>query len=517
MPSSTQALVRDPAAASAPSRRMLVFGAALTGMLLYGLTAAPGLLWQDSALFQFRVWHFDAAGIEGLPLAHPLYILLARAFAWLPLGADYAFRVNLFSAAVAAIGLAFFIDLLLSLTNSRTAALVGTALLGVSHTYWTHAVIAEVYGLYSLGLVIELWILERFLRRSSATTFALLCLVNGLNLSNHLMALLHLPAYAGLFVWTLRNGRLRGRHLPMFLAAWLVGTTPYLWLIAGEIAAGEPVMQTLWYALVGPPKRSAIVMTVAFPIGRQLLRAVQFFAMNFPTPLALLAPFGIWAAWRRRSSRPFIAVILVVFATTFVFALRYLVPDQFVFFTPCYLLFAVFIAMGVAEWTKRRNRRILACALCAILPVAAYEIAPALVKRTQLATPFARHIPYRDSYSYFLRPRKNGETSASQFARAAFARAAPDGLLIADRTVMNALIYARDVQGIGRGVTLHRGDIPPAPPAIELTPEALRPFAETGRAYICGNAERYVPPWIRESYELTPAAPIFKLAPANGQ
>ena len=65
--------------------------------LLYLLTLAPGVFWQDSAMFQTRVWHTDLTGQLGLALSHPLYIVLCRAFTQIPLG-DFAWRVNLFSA-----------------------------------------------------------------------------------------------------------------------------------------------------------------------------------------------------------------------------------------------------------------------------------------------------------------------------------------------------------------------------------------------------------------------------------
>ncbi len=55
--------------------------------------------------------------------------------------------------------------------------------------------------------------------------------------------------------------------------------------------------------------------------------------------------------------------------------------------------------------------------------------------------------------------------------------------------MMNVLVYARDVEGIGRGVTLSlSGDIVPASPAVPLTPEAVEPFVRKGSAYLCSDA-----------------------------
>lgn len=501
-------------ASGIPNRRAIAAGAGILGLFLYMLTCAPGVLWQDSAMFQFRVRLGDLPGDLGLALAHPLYILLAKAFTLLPLGGDFAFRVNLFSAVCGAATLLFVVDLLMSLTRSRTAAVSGSILLAVSHTFWTHAVIAEVYDLYALGLVAELWCLERFFRRREVQWLILALLVNGLNVSNHVLAILHAPAYVGVIVWAAREKLLRGKHIALLALAFVVGSTPYLYLIIREIAGGRPVLQTLWYALAGPPGRSSKVVATSFPFVHQCKRAIQYFAMNFPTPLALLAPLGAWAAWKHLQTRWFLAVAGAVFVVNFVFAFRYMVADQFVFFTPCYVIFALCVALGIPNLLTRGRWVVPACLVCSVLPAVAYEIAPPLLQRRGISIGVKREIPGRNSYTYFLRPRKNGETSAAKFARAALAQAAPDGLLLADVTIKNLLVYARDIEGICPGVTLNYGhDTTPAPPVIEPVPEEVKPFADRGKAYICSNLPTYVPKWIRRAYDLEPVGVVYRLRP----
>ena len=83
-----------------------VAGSVLMGLGLYVLTCAPGVLWQDSSIFQLRVYYGDLRGTLGLPLAHPLYIMLAKVFSLLPFG-EYAYRVNLFSGVCGAAPLGF--------------------------------------------------------------------------------------------------------------------------------------------------------------------------------------------------------------------------------------------------------------------------------------------------------------------------------------------------------------------------------------------------------------------------
>ncbi len=182
---------------------MLFAGFTVVGFALYYATCMRGVVWQDSSAFQYRVWRMDLKGELGLALAHPLYILLAKGMALLPLG-PIAFRVNLFSSVAAALALGLCARLLWELSGCVLAAVVGSIVLGVSHTFWTHAVIAEMYDLYALCLLIELSLVQKLFATRQAKWFIAAFFAWGLTLSVHDLALLHAPAYAGLIVWALR-------------------------------------------------------------------------------------------------------------------------------------------------------------------------------------------------------------------------------------------------------------------------------------------------------------------------
>ncbi|HUN82267.1 MAG TPA: hypothetical protein VMV81_12250, partial [Phycisphaerae bacterium] len=107
---------------SVPGRSQVVVGVFLASFALYAITCAPGVVWQDSAVFQMRVAEFDLHSKLGLALVHPLYIILCKAFTLLPLGSQ-AHRVNLFSGFCAAGCLAILTDLLLNMTRDRLATL----------------------------------------------------------------------------------------------------------------------------------------------------------------------------------------------------------------------------------------------------------------------------------------------------------------------------------------------------------------------------------------------------------
>ena len=112
-------------------------------------------------MFQVRIWHMDLFGRLGLALSHPLYIVLCRVFAGIIPG-DFAWRVNLFSAVGSAGAIGLLFAGLRRLSRSQWTALVGVGLLAVTHTFWTYAVMAEVYGLYALLLAVEMYLLVRY-------------------------------------------------------------------------------------------------------------------------------------------------------------------------------------------------------------------------------------------------------------------------------------------------------------------------------------------------------------------
>lgn len=493
-------------------RRRLVATVILLAMLLYAVACAPGVLWQDSATFQYRVHEGMLRSDLGLALAHPLYILLAKAFSALPIG-NTAFRVNLFSGLCAAVCLGFIADLLLSLTRSRFAAICGTLLLAVSHTFWRHAVMAEVYTLYALGLAAELWLLERFHRRGEAAWFVTALFINGLSASNHLLAVLHLPVYAGILFASLRSRRLKAGCIPLASGAWFLGALPYLALIIADLAHGQPLGETLHSALFGN-SFSGKVLNVDVAPWRECKRTVQYFCLNFPTPLLLASPWGAWLAWKDARTRWFALVASGLFGIAFIFAYRYDVPDQYVFFFPCYVLTPLFVAVAVQRLVLASPVKHVLCLALAGLPLLAYEVAPALCAKLGVSIGARRSIPYRDSLAYFLRPRKNGESGSARFAREALDAAAPDGLLIADSTIMNVLAYVRDIEGVQPGVTLTgTANFAIAEPVVELTPEAIAAHASRGTAYTCSIDPGYLPSWLAESYHPVPYGVVYRLEP----
>ena len=127
-------------------------------LVLYSVSCAPGAVWQDSGLYQYRVWHGDLEGFEGLALSHPLYHIVAIGAKHLPFG-EFGRRVNLVSAGAAAFAVANLFLLMRLWLGREFPAVIAALTLAFSHTFWWHASLAETYTLWVALLLVEMLVL----------------------------------------------------------------------------------------------------------------------------------------------------------------------------------------------------------------------------------------------------------------------------------------------------------------------------------------------------------------------
>ena len=252
----------------APRASLLVFAAAL---VLYVATLAPGLLWGGGDFARFQTWAY-LGHIEGKIdiFAHPLWVYAAHPFIWLPIH-DPAWRANFASAVFAAIALVFVYLSAGFLTRSQPAALLATAALAVSHTFWIYAVMPKVYSLNALLLAVCIYLLLRWRASANATWLAAFGFLYGLSLLNHLVMATAAAGFAAFICITLRTQR--RAFVPSLLlavASFGAGLLPYAYLLfhsATAAATGSTVvgfMAGLAYAFTHP---TALLTGCAWGIG----------------------------------------------------------------------------------------------------------------------------------------------------------------------------------------------------------------------------------------------------------
>ena len=357
---------------------------ALGALLVYWRTLLPTVSsWGDSAKFQYlaQVW-----GIPH-PTGYPLYLLLTRLFALLPWG-DLAYRVNLLSAMCGALAAGLLALVALRISRDPLAAGAAALLAAFSPVFWSQAVVAEVYALNAVWVALCLLLILRWRETASPAALYAFMLAYGLSFSHHLSMILLLPAFLFWVIGRQPGALIRPRNLAVGLLAIGLGIAPYSYIL---LRASQGAAYSEFPALAG---RSWLAAFVDYVSGAQFRGG--FFAAFAHGPAALLdraslcaqllvQQFGWWGialgGWGlvvlwRRDRQLTIGLVLAALGET-IFALGYDIIDPEVYFIPSYLIWALFIAGGLAALAQQlaarlrrpRIRRVLWTAGCLALPL----------------------------------------------------------------------------------------------------------------------------------------------------
>jgi hypothetical protein len=259
---------------------------------------------------------------------------------------------------------------------------------------------------------------------------------------------------------------------------------------------------------------------VNWPAPLDLAREIGFYlaylAYQFPGLALVLGASGILALLREdRKAAVALLLVMGVNGSVFVKTTEWisLGSTKYTFYLTDYLVFAIFVGVGLAGLARRsgRNRGMALLAALALLPVASYAAAPWLQDRLGLDVIRARDLPYRDEARFFLTPSKRGDDSAQRYGEEVFRVARPGSTIVADFTPLVVLRYLRVVQGRRPDVTLATGRRHgwPIDVAALVAPElGVRPV------YLAGSGRRYydltgiVPP-----NHLEPRGPLLEVVP----
>src|SRR3954470_15887661 len=179
--------------------------AALVVFILYVITLSPTTAMWDTSEY------ITAAYTLGLPHppGNPLFVLIGRVFAILPIAPNVAMRINILAAvcSAGAAGMWFLITerVLVGWLPDRWQRVVGgtvAALLGATaFTVWAQSVVNEkVYTVSLLGLALVSWLTVRWCDDPDGPRadrlLILVSYLSGLGYANHMAGFLALPAVA---------------------------------------------------------------------------------------------------------------------------------------------------------------------------------------------------------------------------------------------------------------------------------------------------------------------------------
>jgi hypothetical protein len=402
--------------------------------ILYAATANRGPQWQDSGQHILRAVSGETVNPLGLALTHPLHHWLAKLVAqvdWL----EPCHAITLISAVAAAVAIANVFGCVWTLTTDRRAALLAAVGLCLAHTFWQMATRAETYTITAALLSAECWCVAAYARGHRPRHLLGAMLINGVGLANHNLALLSLPVLIGLFAYSLWRRQVRPRHALLAAGLWLAGSLPYTGLVVVEWSQTGDLAATLHSALFGHAFADEVLNASVQPT--LLGMSAGFVALNFPNLMLPAAIVGlVWAGklgTPAEATRALIAALLM----HAVFAARYPIQDQYMFFVPTYVYLCLFGGVGYAAIRRldsARARRTLFAAAVVLLAAtpATYAVTADIARRHEVLGSLARNKPYRDDYVYALIPWTVSERSAERFSRQAVDLASPDGLIIVE-------------------------------------------------------------------------------------
>ena len=477
---------------------------------LYIYTCSPGAQWQDSGMFQYRIWHNDIRGGLGLALAHPLYHWLGIVFKNIPIG-EYGFRVNLISALCGAITVANIYLCLTIFLEHKKAAAIGALSLAFSWTFWQHTAIAEVYTLYTALLSLELVFLALYCRTEKPKFLVHMMFVNGLSIANHMLGIIPCSCYVILAFYLYYKKHISVKHIVFGFLCWIIGALPYIWLIVEYFFATNDLGQTIRSTLFGH-SYSDNVLSAKMTM-RIVKENVIFICYNFASPNIILIGLGL--VWLRRNVKQYWQC-LVLFAMTFlffVFAFRYTVPDRYSFFIPFYVCCALLIGVGAKIVLEKYNTK--AATLCMIIfalcPIAIYVVAPSLAQQNKFSMGTLREIPYRNEYQYFLTPWQQDNIAPALFAKEALESVEESGIILADGTTLYALWYEQVINGVKPNVQIvsdHGDYVSPFPVPDEQQFELM---IQKKTMYVVSPVKGYCPGYILDGYLFLKTGTIFKI------
>ncbi|MCX6031428.1 MAG: DUF2723 domain-containing protein [Chloroflexi bacterium] len=385
---------------------LLALLAAFLALTLYLRTLAPGLLGGDSGEFQFAAW----LGGFVHPTGYPLYLVLGYLWSHLLPVHDPAWRMNAFSAlwGGVAVGLVYLLVVRMSRVveptppaplpareggaappsphrrggwGVRSLAIFAALTFAVTPTFWSQAVIAEVYTLHAAFVAAVLLGLVSWAASRNPRTLYVTAAIYGLSLAHHRTMLLLAPAIA-VYLWLVWRTPRTTHHAPrppapLLAAAFLLPPlllyayiplraplAPYASVRVGPaqtVALYEPTWRGFLAYVAGQSFQGDLgapgqAIARALPAMKLLVNEVTWvgIALGLLGLLWLVVPgrrsqgAGVTGWESGGSQRSAIGALTgLSFLGVFGFNLFYGIGDIFVFYIPAYLIWTLWMAAGV--------------------------------------------------------------------------------------------------------------------------------------------------------------------------
>jgi hypothetical protein len=352
----------------------------LVALVCYVRTLAPDVLYGDSGEFQALSYMLGITHTTG----YPVYLALAKLLGSLiPIG-TFAYRVNLLSALYAAGTLGGVYLLARAFTNSRLGAIFGCVALGMAYSFWSQAVIAEIYTLATLAITWSTFCLWRWQDDPPNKGIWLLFSMLLLGLGIHTVVELIVPAVGIFILWTLAVKRLPAaqwwRSIGMAVAGGAMGATLFfLIFFISDTLINPPTSflnvtlipsHSLWGATAADLDSffKRVYNTVfALQWGKALFSGDPTFMgkeldvywqallnRDFSQGMLLCAGLGLIVALFKRTRQA--GFMLLSFAALLFYIVNYKVSSKYVFYLATYVFITVLMGVGTGFFLETIQR-----------------------------------------------------------------------------------------------------------------------------------------------------------------
>ena len=252
---------------------------ALVALALYRSTLLPGFDFGDTPSFQVM------GGDPGITPrdAYPLYFAVGAPFVWL--SGDRAHGMNLASAVEGAVACGLVVLVAAEISGAVLPAAAAALLLAGSYTFWSQAVIAEVYALHACMMALSLLLLLRWERRPTTGRLAAFFLAYAIGFGNHLAMVLLLPGYAAFLLVAGPKGWrsvLTPRVVCLAVAIAVAGALQYAWNLHSLWLAPVPphslteALGKFWFDVTKADWRETMVANVPTMMASERMRMYAF-------------------------------------------------------------------------------------------------------------------------------------------------------------------------------------------------------------------------------------------------
>ncbi|MFH2060862.1 MAG: DUF2723 domain-containing protein [Pseudomonadota bacterium] len=449
-------------------KQFLPISVLISSSCFYIYSLAPTIIGGDSSMFCINIknliLHFGKAD------DHPLYMIIGKIFSLLPF--DLAYNINLMSAIFGSFTVLCVFLIIQHINDDQYAALFGAFALMVSHAFWLHSVIAEVYTLNALFIAGLLYLtINKINVWNIKFIFPVIFLIG---LFNHLILILSLPSFL-LYFFLISNKEKRKEFLKCMIILSVIGViaifliTIFYHDVLWKYIKGPPPI----YMYILPPQNLIFLM-------KETLFYFLYLSYQFPLLGIVWILFGIHQLWGKNKAVTVLLLTIVILNALFFIKTTYWNSyggTKYTFYISDYVIWSIFYGSGFIKLTHLitiiirkfyclENRPQIYSVVRTIivfsftgLTILIYSLIPTIVTHFNIDIVHARSLKYRDNNTFFLNPNKRGYLGNRKLGEEILQNCKKDAIVLADFTIYSILAYLQQIENKRTDLTLiHLGE-----------------------------------------------------------